>query len=68
MGRRGRVRVVAAAVGLPLVLASCATGGDAGSEPGTLRIATVDNRDLLRLEELSATFTADNPEITLEWV
>ncbi|MGB3830225.1 MAG: sugar ABC transporter substrate-binding protein, partial [Ornithinimicrobium sp.] len=52
----------------PLVLASCATGGDAGSDPGTLRIATVDNRDLLRLEELSARFTADNPEITLEWV
>lgn len=44
-----------------------------GPEPGapadtTLTIATVDNGDMQRLQELSDRFTQQNPGTTLEWV
>ncbi len=33
-----------------------------------MRIATVDNPDLLRLKDLSENFTAEHPDIELEWI
>lgn len=34
----------------------------------TLTIATVNNRDMIRMQELSEDFTADNPDIELNWI
>ncbi|MEO1016128.1 MAG: sugar ABC transporter substrate-binding protein [Pseudomonadota bacterium] len=34
----------------------------------TLTIATVDNRDMIRMQELAGDFTRDNPNIELNWV
>lgn len=62
------VRVVVGAVGVSLGLAGCSGQADESStDDGILRIATVDNRDLLKLQELSAQYTADHPGVTFEW-
>jgi sorbitol/mannitol transport system substrate-binding protein len=34
----------------------------------TLTIATVNNRDMIRMQELSEDFTKDNPDIELNWI
>ncbi len=34
----------------------------------TIRIATVDNGDMIRMQELSAEFEKANPDIKLDWV
>ena len=34
----------------------------------TLTIATVNNGDMVRMQELTEDFTATNPDIELEWV
>ena len=34
----------------------------------TLTIATVDNGDMIRMQELAGRFTASYPDITLNWV
>ena len=33
-----------------------------------LTIATVNNRDMIRMRELSEVFTRDNPDIELNWI
>ncbi|KQQ80246.1 sugar ABC transporter substrate-binding protein [Xanthomonas sp. Leaf131] len=43
-------------------------GGAAPAEPNTLVIATVNNSDMIRMQKLTADFTAQHPDIKLEWV
>lgn len=75
-GRVGRSRVgrsVAAAVGAvtvgSLLITGCGTGTDQSPQSDhTLTIATVDNGDVRRMQELSDHFTADHPDLELEWL
>jgi sorbitol/mannitol transport system substrate-binding protein len=46
--------------------ALCSIAGFAAAE--TLTIATVNNGDMIRMQGLTADFTAQHPDITLEWV
>ncbi|WGF87820.1 ABC transporter substrate-binding protein [Marinivivus vitaminiproducens] len=46
----------------------CALTNGAVAQETTLRIATVDNGDMIRLQQLSQTFMRDNPGIALEWI
>jgi sorbitol/mannitol transport system substrate-binding protein len=55
------IKTAGCALGLLL-----ATTAFAGAE--TLTIATVNNGDMIRMQGLTADFTAKNPEIELEWV
>ena len=52
-----------------LVLLACALAGPlAAQDAVTLTIATVDNPDMIRMQELSQVFVAENPGIALEWI
>ncbi|MFK7965799.1 MAG: sugar ABC transporter substrate-binding protein [Burkholderiaceae bacterium] len=51
---------------MALALAALGTSFSASAE--TVTIATVNNGDMVRMQKLSAEFTAQNPDITLEWV
>lgn len=71
--RRRVQRALTSAIGAvgigSLVLAGCSTGPDQATQPdGTLTIATVDNGDVRRMQELSAHFTDDHPGVELEWL
>ncbi|SCY68461.1 ABC transporter substrate-binding protein [Paracoccus tibetensis] len=49
--------------------ALCAAGGIASAQENvTLTIATVNNGDMIRMQGLTQDFTAQHPNITLEWV
>lgn len=49
-------------------LCALSTAAFAEAHATTLTIATVNNGDMVRMQGLTADFTAQNPEITLEWV
>jgi sorbitol/mannitol transport system substrate-binding protein len=49
-------------------LAAMGTAALAQDEPVTLTIATVNNNDMVVMQGLTDDFTAQHPEITLEWV
>ena len=55
-----------------LRLAACASTALAGmaaiAQAQTITIATVNNPDMIVMQELSAEYTAAHPEVTLEWV
>ncbi|WP_022972876.1 ABC transporter substrate-binding protein [Xanthomonas maliensis] len=59
-------------VGLSTALAGCGGGGrqdgNAAARQDTLVIATVNNGDMIRMQKLTADFTAQHPDIKLEWV
>ncbi|WP_223214352.1 ABC transporter substrate-binding protein [Xanthomonas sp. NCPPB 1638] len=59
-------------VGLGAALAGCGGGGQpdgtAAARQDTLVIATVNNGDMIRMQKLTADFTAKHPDIKLEWV
>lgn len=46
----------------------CCTSFTAFAQETTLSIAIVDNRDLVRMQELSGAFTEANPDIALDWI
>ena len=48
--------------------ALCALSGAAHAQATTLTIATVNNGDMIRMQGLTDDFTAQNPDIALEWV
>ncbi|RJL04847.1 sugar ABC transporter substrate-binding protein [Paracoccus aestuarii] len=49
--------------------ALCAIGGAAAAQdPVTLTIATVNNGDMIRMQQMTAPFTEANPDIRLDWV
>ncbi|GGL73538.1 ABC transporter substrate-binding protein [Wenxinia marina] len=48
--------------------ALCAVGTLAAAQEGTVTIATVNNGDMIRMQGLTDDFTAQYPDITLEWV
>ncbi len=70
MRQRSRMWFMASTVACATALAGCSTGSNSeGADSGTtLRIATVDNRDVVRMQELSAAFEEQNPDIALDWV
>ena len=51
-------------------LAACgqSAGDAAAGKPQTLVIATLNNPDIIRMQKLAAEFSAQHPEIKLEWV
>ena len=51
-----------------IALAVAALGTSFSASAETVTIATVNNGDMVRMQKLSAEFTAKNPDITLEWV
>lgn len=53
-------------VGVAATLSACSSSDDepAGSD-ATLTIATVDNGDMIRMQELAAHFTTEHPDITI---
>lgn len=62
----GAVGVLAAG---SVVLAGCGAAGEDAAQPdGHLTIATVDNGDVRRMQELSADFADDHPDVELEWL
>ncbi|MBM6404362.1 sugar ABC transporter substrate-binding protein [Phycicoccus sp. CSK15P-2] len=70
MATRQRAVAAAGLAGVLLATASCASQDEPGEDEGsgtTLRIATVENRDLVRLRELSQAYTSEHPGVTLEW-
>ncbi|WP_116085717.1 sugar ABC transporter substrate-binding protein [Tropicimonas sp. IMCC34011] len=52
------------------LLGACAVGAlsSAAAAQTTLTIATVNNGDMIRMQGLTEDFTADHPDIELEWV
>ena len=66
---RATTRAVAAGltIGVGISLAACSSDeGEASPEP-TLTIATVDNGDMIRMQELADQFTAEHPDITIDF-
>lgn len=67
--RRSLRTIAAAAVVAALSLtASCAGDPQDGGAPQTLSVAAVDNGDLDRLRDLSGSFVASHPGLSIEWV
>jgi sorbitol/mannitol transport system substrate-binding protein len=60
---------IVACVGIAVALTACGdrAGGDTSGND-TLVIATVNNADMIRMQKLSSEFTAQHPDIKLEWV
>jgi sorbitol/mannitol transport system substrate-binding protein len=46
----------------------CGAASLASAQDMTLTIATVNNGDMIRMQELSEDFTKDNPDIKLNWI
>ena len=51
----------------PMLLACALAVPAVAQEAVTLTIAAVDNPDMIRMQRLSESFTAENPDIALEW-
>lgn len=61
--------ILAATAAAGLLLAAACSPAEPPDESGTvLTIAAVDNIDIERLRDLSAAFTEQHPDVTLEWV
>ncbi len=60
-----RVRKTAFAIAIAIMASSVSFG--AGAET-TVTIATVNNGDMIRMQELSEEFVKNNPDIKLDWV
>ena len=60
--RVSRLSAIAAAIAVPLLLRTEARATE------TLTIATVDNPDMIVMQELSSHFEKDHPDIKLRWV
>ncbi len=58
---------VSAGILLAQVVSAC-SGGEGGGGTTRLTIATVNNGDMVVMQELSSQFEADNPDIQLNWV
>ena len=67
---RPRIAVTALLAGVAL-LHACGKESETSDKPGAsnkLTIATVNNGDMIRMQGLTADFTAKNPGIEIEWV
>ncbi len=53
-------------LGAGVTLSACSSAGETTDEP-TLRIATVNNEDVLRMQALADRFTSQHPDITIEF-
>ncbi|ANG63604.1 sugar ABC transporter substrate-binding protein [Marinobacterium aestuarii] len=53
---------------IPSLLASSIALASLGANAATVTIGTVNNGDMIRMQELSSAFEATHPDITLEWV
>ena len=51
-----------------LVLGLCASALALAAHAESITIATVNNGDMVRMQGLTADFTAKNPDIQLQWV
>ena len=51
-----------------LITLAMSVGATAAALADRLTIATVNNGDMIRMQKLSTYFTAENPEIELQWV
>lgn len=60
--------VIAALAALALAGISGCSSSPAPEDDNVLRIAVVDNGDLLRMQELSEHFLREHPDVELEWV
>lgn len=68
-GRRRGSTVLAGGIAAVLgVLAGCSSVEPPAGATSVLRIATVDNGDLVRLQNLSETFLEEHPGVSIEWV
>ncbi|WP_420113943.1 ABC transporter substrate-binding protein [Pseudactinotalea sp.] len=69
-GRRWtRATVAAGSVAVLGAFTACSTTAEEGPvDDGVLTIATVENGDILRMQELADQYLADHPDVEIEWV
>lgn len=63
--RTTRVVALGLVVGVGSALSACSTSDEATEPDATLTIATVDNGDMIRMQELADQFTEEHPDITI---